>query len=116
VEHVRSAYVWQQDKVEDIPHLIETLREWVEEEPQLLTMLARVMPVTQTFTFQTVEEFEAKARAVETVDGQAGLSLWSRADMQRYPFLGRINGQWSPRRYVPEMRGGRCKTRQMSDS
>jgi tRNA(Ser,Leu) C12 N-acetylase TAN1 len=136
--------------VEDTGRFLETLRQWVAEEPQLLTMLARVVPVTQTFTFQTVEEFEAKAReasrhwvaalggksfhvrlhrrgfkgrlssqheegfldgvlmaaleqsghpgritfadpdailTVETVDGQAGLSLWTREDMQRYPFL-----------------------------
>jgi tRNA(Ser,Leu) C12 N-acetylase TAN1 len=25
--------------------------------------------------------------AVETVDGQAGLSLWTREEMQRYPFI-----------------------------
>ena len=136
--------------VEDIGRLLETLRQWVEENPQLLTILARVVPVTQTFTFQTVEEFEAKARetclswvadlrgksfhvrlhrrgfkgrlssqneegfldgvllealeqsgspgritfadpdaiiTVETVDCQAGLSLWTREEMQRYPFI-----------------------------
>ena len=48
--------------VEDIGGLLETLWQWVEENPQLLTILARVVPVTQTFTFQTVEEFETKAR------------------------------------------------------
>ena len=42
--------------VEDMGHLLETLRQWVAEDPQLLTILARVVPVTQTFTFQTVEE------------------------------------------------------------
>jgi tRNA(Ser,Leu) C12 N-acetylase TAN1 len=108
------------------------------------------MPATQTFTFQTVEKFETKAReacqrwvpdlagwrfhvpmhrrgfkgrltsqheesflddtllealaqtgrpgqitfedpdaitALETVDDRAGLSLWKREDVQRYPFL-----------------------------
>lgn len=137
-------------QVEDIGHFLETLRQWSAEEPQLLTVLARVRPATQTFTFQTVEEFEAKAReacqrwvpdlagqsfhvrmhrrgfkgrltsqheesfldgvllealaqtgrpgritfedpdaiiALETVDCQAGLSLWRREDLQRYPFL-----------------------------
>jgi hypothetical protein len=138
-------------KVEDIGRLLDTLCKWIEEDPQLLTILARVIPATQTFTFQTVEEFEAKARevsliwvpnlagkrfhvrmhrrgfkgrlssqneegfldgvllealektgkpgritfddpdailALETVDCQAGLSLWTREDLQRYPFLG----------------------------
>jgi tRNA(Ser,Leu) C12 N-acetylase TAN1 len=137
-------------KVEDIGELLETLQQEVKENPRLLTILARVMPVTQVFTFQTVEEFEAKAReasltfvsdlvgktfhirmhrrgfkgrlssqdeekfldevllealakrekpgqitfadpdailAVETVDCQAGLSLWTREDRQRYAFL-----------------------------
>jgi hypothetical protein len=137
-------------KMADISCLLDTLCQWVAEDPQLLTILARVMPVTQSFTFQTVEEFEAKAReaslnwvpnlggksfhirmhrrgfkgrlssqneegfldgvllealaktgkpgritfddpdaiiALETVDCQAGLSLWTREDLQRYPFL-----------------------------
>ena len=25
---------------------------------------------------------------IETIDGRAGLSLWQREDLQRYPFLG----------------------------
>lgn len=137
-------------KVEDIGHLLETLQQWVEVEPQILTILARVIPVTQAFSFQTAEEFEVKARersltfvsdlvgktfhirmhrrgfkgrlssqheerfldavllealdktgkssritfedpdailALETIDCRAGLSLWRREDMQRYPFL-----------------------------
>jgi tRNA(Ser,Leu) C12 N-acetylase TAN1 len=137
-------------RVEDIGQFLETLRQWSTEDPQLLTVLARIMPVTETFTFQTVEEFETKARetcqrwvpdlagqrfhvrmhrrgfkgrltsqheesfldgvlldalaqtgrpgritfedpdaiiALETVDNQAGLSLWRREDVQRYPFL-----------------------------
>lgn len=137
-------------RVEDIVHFLETLCQWAQEEPEILFILARVMPVTQTFTFQTVEEFESKAReasltfvpalagrrfhirmhrrgfkgrlssqneerflddvllealdemgkpgqiifedpdaiiAVETVDSRAGLSLWTREDMARYPFL-----------------------------
>lgn len=137
-------------KVEDIAHFLETLRQWANEDREILSVLARVMPVTQTFTFQTVEEFESKARAasltfvpalagkhfhlrmhrrgfkgrlssqneerflddillqaldemgkpgritfedpdaiiaLETVDSRAGLSLWSREAMTRYPFL-----------------------------
>jgi tRNA(Ser,Leu) C12 N-acetylase TAN1 len=137
-------------RVADIGQFLETLRQRNTEEPQLLTVLARVMPVTQTFTFQTVEEFETKVRAacqrwvpvlagqrfhvrmhrrgfkgrltsqheesfldgallealaqtgrpgqitfadpdaiiaLETVDCRAGLALWRREDVQRYPFL-----------------------------
>jgi len=137
-------------QVEDIGAFLETLRQRSTEEPQVLTVLARVMPVTRTFIFQTVEEFETKASdacrcwvpelagqsfhvrmhrrgfkerlpsqyeesfldgvllvalaqtgrpgritfadpdaiiALETVDCRAGLSLWRREDLQRYPFL-----------------------------
>lgn len=137
-------------KVEDIGYLLETLRQWMEADAHIRDILARVVPVVHTFTFQTVEEFETKARetslsfvpalagktfhirmhrrgfkgrlssqneerfldevllealdkmghpgritfadpdailALETVDGRAGLSLWSREDLQRYPFL-----------------------------
>ena len=137
-------------RVEDIAQAMESLRQWISEDPAITDALARVMPVTHTFSFQTVEEFEEKARqavlswtsdlagkafyvrmhrrgfkgrlssqaqerslsaalletlekagtpgritfqdpdavlAVETVGNQAGLSLWSREDLQRYPFL-----------------------------
>jgi tRNA(Ser,Leu) C12 N-acetylase TAN1 len=137
-------------RVEDIDQSLETVRQWSTADPQRLTGLARIMPVTQTFTFQTVEEFETKAReacrhwvpdlagqrfhvrlhrrgfkghltsqheesfldgvllealaqtgrlgqitcedpdaiiALETVNGRAGVSLWKREDVQRYPFL-----------------------------
>jgi tRNA(Ser,Leu) C12 N-acetylase TAN1 len=137
-------------KVDGIDHLLETLSQWIAADPSILTILARVMPVTHTFDFQTVEEFEVHARqvvlswvphlagkrfhvrmhrrgfkgrlssideekfldilllealesagtpgrisfedpdviiAVETVGNRAGLSLWTREDLQRYPFL-----------------------------
>jgi hypothetical protein len=51
-------------RVEDIGQFLETLRQRSTAESQLLTVLARVMPVTQTFVFQTVEEFEALALAI----------------------------------------------------
>jgi tRNA(Ser,Leu) C12 N-acetylase TAN1 len=138
-------------RVEDIYYLLNTLSEWVSQDPSILTtVLARVMPVTHTFDFQTVEESESQARdialtwvpdlggksfhvrlhrrgfkgrlsskdeeqfldtvllealenagmsgritfedpdviiAVETVGNRAGMSLWTREDLQRYPFL-----------------------------
>ncbi len=137
-------------RVDDIAQAMERLRQWISENPTITDALARVMPVTHTFSFQTVEEFEDKAHeaavsrasdlagkafyvrmhrrgfkgrissqaeerrlseailealeragtpgritfqdpdavlAVETVGNQAGLALWSREDLQRYPFL-----------------------------
>ena len=137
-------------KTSDSRHLLEALREDSAREPDLFTPLARVMPVFQTFTFQTPGEFEGKAReavwdwlpalggktfhlrmhrrgfkgklssmdeerfldtyrlealemagtegeitfddpdailALETVGPRAGLSLWTREDLERYPLL-----------------------------
>jgi tRNA(Ser,Leu) C12 N-acetylase TAN1 len=137
-------------KVDDSKQLLEALAENLAKEPDALALLGRVVPVRSTFTFQSPEEFEAKARdavivclpelagkgfhvrlhrhgfkgrlssqaeerllgrvlqealekagtpghvtfedpdvivAVETLGNQAGLSLWTREDLRRYPFL-----------------------------
>ncbi len=137
-------------KADDLPALLETLWGWLQEDPAALAFLSRLIPVTQTFTFQSAGEFEERARetvlpwaprlagkgfyvrmrrrgfkgklssleeerfldtflleqlekagipghinftdpdavlAVETVGGWAGLSLWDRAELQRYPFI-----------------------------
>ncbi|MGE5301563.1 MAG: hypothetical protein ACM3MB_11500 [Acidobacteriota bacterium] len=137
-------------KVEDLPGMLEALRRWIQEDPQSLSFLSRVIPATVTFTFQTPEEFEARAAeavlqwaptlpdkgfhvrmrrrgfkgklssldeehfldnillaaiekaggpghitfadpdaiiAVETIGPWAGLSIWSREELQRYPFI-----------------------------
>jgi tRNA(Ser,Leu) C12 N-acetylase TAN1 len=137
-------------RVDDVRQAIESLRQWISEDPTITTVVARVMPVNYTFGFQTVEEFQEKAcqaalswasalagkafyvrmhrrgfkgqlssqteerrlseailealdkagtpgrvtfqdpdavLAVETVGNQAGLSLWSRDELERYPFL-----------------------------
>ncbi|HWP48460.1 MAG TPA: THUMP domain-containing protein [Candidatus Limnocylindrales bacterium] len=137
-------------KVEDISSMMETLREWISKNPGILSFLARVVPVTHTFTFQLPEEFEAKAKeivlgwvprlagkrfhvrmhrrgfkgklssvdeerfldkillealekagtpghitfedpdaiiVIETIGQRAGLSFWTREDLQKYPFL-----------------------------
>ena len=136
--------------VEDIGQFIENLRRRIDEDPSLMNILARVMPVSCTFSFQSPMEFENKAReavalwlpglddkrfhvrmhrrgfrgrissqqeerfldefvmehlssegspgevsfddpdviiAVETIGQQAGLSIWTRKDRARYPFL-----------------------------
>ena len=137
-------------QVPDYRHLMEELLEQGGQDPASLRSLARVVPVIQTFVFQSPAEFEEKARtaatawlpalggksfhvrmhrrgfkgklsgmeeeqlldaylmealalagnqgritfeepdaiiAVETLGGRAGLSLWNRADLNRYPLL-----------------------------
>jgi tRNA(Ser,Leu) C12 N-acetylase TAN1 len=137
-------------KVDNITHMLEVLRERVATDDKTRASLAHVMPVTRSFSFQTPEEFEAKAKeavlpwlpelagkgfhvrihrrgfkgrlssqdeermldgfllenlekagtpayitfedpdailAVETVNQWAGLALWARDDLKRYPFL-----------------------------
>jgi tRNA(Ser,Leu) C12 N-acetylase TAN1 len=137
-------------RVEDIPSLLEHLRERVEREPGILNDIARLVPFTHPFNFQSPEMFEKNAMeivsqwvpnlanksfhvrmrrrgfkgrlssmdeerfldeylldalektgtpghivfddpdfiiAVESVGNRAGLSLWSRDDLRRYPFL-----------------------------
>lgn len=137
-------------KVYDIQHMLETLRKRIAEEPEILEVIARLMPVTHTFNFQVPEEFEEKAKevvsnwieylagkdfyvrihrrgfkgrlsstkeeqfldrylmesagkrgnpahvtfdnpdviiAIETIGQRAGLSIWNREELGRYPFL-----------------------------
>ena len=134
----------------DSRRLLEILQEEVNRDPDGMRPLARVMPVFQSFTFQTAEDFEGKARkavwawlpglggksfhlrmhrrgfkgklssmdeerfldtyllealemagaqgeitfddpdailALETVGPRAGLSLWTREELQRFPLL-----------------------------
>jgi tRNA(Ser,Leu) C12 N-acetylase TAN1 len=136
--------------VDDPKQLLEALTERATREPDALAFLGRVAPVRSTFTFQTPEEFEARAReaalaflpelagkafhvrmhrhgfkgrlssheeerllgavlqgelakagtpghvtfedpdailVVETLGNKAGLSLWTREELRRYPFL-----------------------------
>ncbi len=137
-------------EVSNIPRFLETLNAWVSDDPSLLKIISRVVPVTSTFSFQSPEEFETNAKeavlywltlladksfhvrihrrgfkgrisshdeerfldtilleelgkmgnpghitfedpdaiiVVETVGQQAGLSCWTREDLQRYPLL-----------------------------
>ena len=134
----------------DAKGLLDTLQEEAIRDPDGIMPFARVMPVVQTFTFQTPGEFEGKARqavwtwlpalggksfhlrmhrrgfkgrlssmdeerfldtyllealemagtrgeitfddpdailALETVGPRAGLSLWTREELERYPLL-----------------------------
>ena len=138
-------------RVDDIEHFLETLRQQFADDPSFAAWVARVVPLTQTFNYLTIEAFETQAReailrwvpdvagkrfhirmhrrgfkgrldshneekalaevllealevsgrpgriafedpdaiiAVETVGQRGGMSLWTREDMQHYPFLG----------------------------
>ncbi|KAF0215912.1 MAG: hypothetical protein FD174_3922 [Geobacteraceae bacterium] len=137
-------------RTDDTRRFLESLREEIARAPEINLYLARVVPVIQTFTFQSPEEFDTKARvavsawiptlahkgfhvrmhrrgfkgklssmeeerflddyllealqlagtpghitfeepdaviALETIGPQAGLSLWTREELLRYPFL-----------------------------
>ncbi|MEW6002339.1 MAG: THUMP domain-containing protein [Nitrospirota bacterium] len=137
-------------KAEDVKQMLEVLRETGLKDPESLSFLSRLIPVTHTFIFSSPEEFENKAKevvlswlpqlagkgfyvrmrrrgqkgklaslqeeqfldnillealgkvgtpghitfdnpdmiiAVETVGNWAGLSLWTKEDLERYPFI-----------------------------
>ena len=137
-------------RTDDLPGMLETLRQWISEDPHALSFLSRLIPVSDTFSFQSPGEFEEKAKeivlawvpelqgkgfhvrmrrrgfkgklsgleeeqfldkfllealektgnpgritfedpdavvAVETIAKWAGLSLWSREKLQKYPFI-----------------------------
>jgi tRNA(Ser,Leu) C12 N-acetylase TAN1 len=137
-------------KSDNIPEMLEDLRGLITADPGALSFLSRLVPVTDTFKFQSPEEFEESAGkvilkwtsllhgkgfhvrmhrrgfrdkmsgldeeqfldktlldaleqagspghitfsnpdyivAVETISQRAGLSIWSREELQRYPFV-----------------------------
>ena len=78
-------------EVTNIPRFLETLKTWVLEDPSLLKILARVVPVTSTFIFQSPAEFETKAKEVilQWVPELAGKSFHVR--MYRRGFKKRIS-------------------------
>ena len=49
-------------EVSNITRFLETLNVWVSEDPGLLKLISRIVPVTSTFSFQSPEEFEIKAQ------------------------------------------------------
>ena len=49
-------------KVDSIPEFLETFNQRLLEDPSLTKLTTRVAPVTTTFSFQTQEEFETKAK------------------------------------------------------
>jgi tRNA(Ser,Leu) C12 N-acetylase TAN1 len=78
-------------KVGDIDRFQESLLAWVAEHPHLLNAVARLVPVTDTFTFQSAAEFEAQAKeiVVKWVPQLAGKAFHVR--MHRRGFKDRIS-------------------------
>lgn len=78
-------------KVSDIERFQESLREWVAEHPALLHAVARIVPVTATFQFQSAAEFEAQARetVLQWIPQLAGKAFYVR--MHRRGFKHRIS-------------------------
>jgi tRNA(Ser,Leu) C12 N-acetylase TAN1 len=77
-------------RAQDMPHMLDTLRERAEKSPESLVFLARLIPVTRTFIFHSPDEFEDRTKT--TVLGWApdlrGKSFFVR--IHRRGFRGRI--------------------------
>ena len=78
-------------EVSNIPRFLETLNLWVADDPSLLKIISRIVPVTCTFSFQSPEEFETKAKEaiLYFLPSLAGKSFHVR--MHRRGFKGRIS-------------------------
>ncbi len=78
-------------RVEDIPSLLEQLCERLEREPGILNNIARLVPLTHPFNFQSPEVFEKKAMETVSlwVSSLAGKSFHVR--MRRRGFKGRLS-------------------------
>lgn len=80
-------------KVPDTQIFLEALRAAYAEDPFLARLLARVLPVAHTFTFQNAAEFEARAREAVSawLPALAGKSFHVR--MHRRGFKGALSSQ-----------------------
>jgi tRNA(Ser,Leu) C12 N-acetylase TAN1 len=78
-------------EVSDIHRFLETLKAWIVDDPSLLKVLARVVPVTSTFTFQSPAEFETKAKeaVLQWLPQLASKKFYVR--MHRRGFKGRLS-------------------------
>jgi len=78
-------------KVDDVRELLEALRKRLVEDPASLSSVSRLVPATHTFSFQSLEEFEAKAKetVLTWVPELAARSFHVR--MRRRGFKGRLS-------------------------
>lgn len=51
-------------KVPDIPQFLTSFNQKLEENSNLIDLFARIVPVTNTFNFQSAKEFESKAKKI----------------------------------------------------
>lgn len=79
-------------RVDDIHYMIETLREWTSEDPLSLTFLSRLIPVTDTFSFQSPGEFEEKAKEIVLVWAPELAGKGFHVRMRRRGFKGKLSG------------------------
>jgi len=78
-------------RVDDVQEMLEALEELIVRNAEGLSFISRLVPVTHTFSFQTPEEFEAKAKetVLAWVPALKGKSFHVR--MHRRGFKGRLS-------------------------
>jgi adenylyl- and sulfurtransferase ThiI len=78
-------------RVEDIGRFLDQLQERVARDPTLMKNLSRVLPAMDSFTFQSPDEFEAKAKKTvsQWLPQLAGKAFHVR--MHRHGFKGRLS-------------------------
>ena len=80
-------------RVEDVAQFLEEIKTAISINSVVLEYIAKVMPLTHTFRYQSAEEFEAKAQAIvaDWVVGLSGKRFHVR--MHRRGFKGRLSSQ-----------------------
>lgn len=95
--------------VPDIEWFLDNLADRMATRPDAAALISHVAPAQRTFKFQDARDFEEQATrtaadwlselagcsfhvrihviAVDTVHDRAGISLWTRDDLQRFPYL-----------------------------
>jgi tRNA(Ser,Leu) C12 N-acetylase TAN1 len=84
-------------KADDIRSVLDELRTWMLEDPESLSFLTRLVPVTHTFVFQSPQEFEvnAKETVLKWAPQLAGMAFHVR--MRRRGFKGRLSSAYAER-------------------
>ncbi|MBE9043104.1 hypothetical protein IQ255_01555 [Pleurocapsales cyanobacterium LEGE 10410] len=81
-------------EVDSVPSFLENLNDKLSNEPSLLKNFSRIVPVTSAFSFQSVTEFETKAKEVvsDWLSKLAGKSFY--VDMHRLGLKGQISSDY----------------------
>lgn len=78
-------------KVDDIRRMLEALREKASDDPQFLYFLSRLIPVTNTFSFQSPVEFESKSKEIVLTWAPELAGKGFHVRMHRRGFKGRLS-------------------------